>query len=58
MSDLILLGAAAFAGLTGYLISRRYTHEAVYRRRQRRERAEYNAIMASQRAAEEAGRRP
>lgn len=57
MPDLILLGVA-MAGLTGYLISRRYTHDAVNRRRRRRERAEYDVVMASRRAAEEADRLP
>lgn len=57
MPELILLGVA-IAGVAGYLISRRYTHQAVYRRRRRREHAEYDAVMASRRAAEEANRLP
>lgn len=57
MLYLIMLAVAAMA-FVGYLISRRYTHEAVYRRRRRRERVEYNSVMASKREAEEASRLP
>lgn len=57
MPDLILL-AVAVIGVVGYLVSRRYTQEAVYRRRRRRERAEYDSVMASRREAEESRRAP
>ncbi len=59
MQDLILLGVAvAAAGIGGYLYSRRYSEEAVYRRRLRKERAKYDSVMASRREAEEASRLP
>jgi hypothetical protein len=57
MPYLIMLAVAAMA-IVGYLISRRYTHEAVYRRRLRRERVEYNSVMTRKREAEEASRLP
>ncbi len=55
MPDLILI-AVIVAGVVGFLFSRRYTQAAVYRRRRRKERAEYDAVMESRREAEEAGR--
>lgn len=55
MPDFILV-AVIVAGVTGFLFSRRYTHAAVYRRRRRKERAEYDTVMESRRKAEEAGR--
>ncbi len=55
MPDLILV-AVIVIGVVGFLFSRRYTEAAVYRRRRRKERAEYDAVMESRRAAEEAGR--
>lgn len=57
MSEYLLL-AIASAGVMGYLISRRYTEQAVYRRRRRREKAEYEAVMDKRQAAEEADRNP
>ncbi|OYX17275.1 MAG: hypothetical protein B7Z07_00035 [Sphingomonadales bacterium 32-67-7] len=55
--ELILLAAISIA-VMGYFFSRRYTHEAVYRRRRRRERAEYDAVMDSRREAEDVSRLP
>lgn len=55
MPDFILI-AVIVAGVVGFLVSRRYTQTAVYRRRRRKERAEYDAVMESRREAEEAGR--
>jgi H+/Cl- antiporter ClcA len=55
--ELILLAAIAIA-VIGYVFSRRYTDQAVYRRRRRRERAEYDAVMASRREAEDSSRLP
>ena len=55
MPDLILI-AVIVAGVVGFLFSRRYTEAAVYRRRRRKERAEYDAVMESRRQAEEADR--
>lgn len=55
MPDLILI-AVIVAGVVGFLFSRRYTHAAVYRRRRRKERAEYDAVMESRRETEDTGR--
>jgi len=55
MPDFILI-AVIVAGVVGFLFSRRYTQAAVYRRRRRKERAEYDAVMESRRATDEAGR--
>jgi len=55
--DLILL-AVIVIGIVGFLFSRRYTHAAVYRRRRRKERAEYDAVMESRRQAEDSAPLP
>lgn len=55
MPDFILI-AVIVAGVVGFFISRRYTQAAVYRRRRRKERAEYDAVMESRREAEDASR--
>jgi len=55
--DLILL-AVVVIGVVGFLFSRRYTHTAVYRRRRRKERAEYDAVMESRRQAEDSAPSP
>ncbi len=55
MPDFILI-AVIVAGVVGFLVSRRYTQAAVYRRRRRKERAEYDAVMESRREAEDASR--
>lgn len=51
-----MLVAVAVIGVIGYLFSRRYTHEAVYRRRRRREKAEYDAVMESRRLTDDGDR--